>query len=75
MKGYKLWDPKDKKIVVSGDVTFDEASMMKPTNSQQIESGQTNEVSQWVKSDATPRTLDSSVSFEFSLRWRMMNIM
>jgi len=53
---------------VSGDVTFDEASMMKPTNSQQIERGQTNEVSQWVKSDATLRTLDSSVSFEFSLR-------
>ena len=59
-------DPKDKKIVLSRDVTFDEASMIKPTSSQQVESGQAKEVSQRVESDATPHTLDSSVSFEFS---------
>ena len=40
--------------------------MMKPTNSQHVESRQTNEASQWVKSDATPRTLDNSVLIEFS---------
>ena len=45
---------------------FDEASMMKPTNSQQVESGQIKEVSQRVESDVTSRTLDSLVSFEFS---------
>jgi len=39
VKGYKLCDPKDKKIVVRRDVTFDEAFMIKPTNSQQMESG------------------------------------
>jgi len=66
MKGYKRWDSKDKKIVVSRDITFDKVSMMKPTNSQHVESRQTNEASQWVKSDATPRTLDSSVLIEFS---------
>ena len=32
VKGYKPWDPNDKKIVVSSDVTFDEASMIKPTS-------------------------------------------
>ena len=34
VKGYKRWDPNDKKIVVSSDVTFDEASMIKPTSAQ-----------------------------------------
>ena len=46
------------------DVTFDEASMMKPTNSQQVEGKKITEVSQQVKSDATPRTQGSSLSFE-----------
>jgi len=50
---------------MSRDVTFDKASMMKPTSSQRVESGQTK-VSQRVESDATPPPLDSSVSFEFS---------
>ena len=33
VKGYKIWDQKDKKFILSRDVTFDEASMMKPMNS------------------------------------------
>jgi len=65
-EGYKLWDPQNKKIVVSRDLTFDEASVMKPTSSQHVESGQTKEISQRVENDAIPRTLDGSVSFEFS---------
>ena len=31
MKGYKLWDHKNKKIVVSQHVTFDETSALKST--------------------------------------------
>ena len=38
VKGYKIWDPNDRKFILSSDVTFDEASMVKPTNSQQVES-------------------------------------
>ena len=38
VKAYKIWNPKDKKFIMSRDVTFDGASMMKPTNSQQVES-------------------------------------
>ena len=38
---YKIWDPKDKKFVLSRDVTFDEALMIKPTNFQQVESEMT----------------------------------
>jgi len=38
-KGYKIWDPKDKKFILSRDVTFDEASMLKPIISQQAEIG------------------------------------
>jgi len=26
VKGYKIWDPKDKKFILSRDVTFNEAS-------------------------------------------------
>jgi len=29
VKGYSIWDPKDKKAILSRDVTFDEALMMK----------------------------------------------
>jgi len=46
VKGYKIWDPKDKKIILSRDVTFDEASMVKPTDSQQVESEKTNGILQ-----------------------------
>ena len=34
IKGYKIWNPKDQKFNFS---TFDEASMLKPTISQQVE--------------------------------------
>jgi len=44
VKGYKIWDPKDRKFILSGDVMFDEASMEKPTNSQQVESHTTNRI-------------------------------
>ena len=33
VNGYKVWGPKDKKIILSSNVTFDEASMVKPMNS------------------------------------------
>ena len=46
VKGYKIWDPKDKKFVLSRDVTFDEASMLKPTISQQVEIAKTKGISQ-----------------------------
>ena len=39
VKGYKLWDSKYKKLVVTRDVTFDETSMMKPTSYQQVDRG------------------------------------
>ena len=38
--------------------------MVEPTDSQQVESEKTTEVLQRVESDATPRTLSISVSFE-----------
>jgi len=37
VKSYKIWDSMDKKFILSRDVTFDEASMVKPTGSQQVE--------------------------------------
>ena len=60
VKGYKIWDPKDKKFVFSRDVKFDEASMMQPTNSQQVESETTEGISQKVESDATSLFLEIS---------------
>jgi len=33
VKGYKLWDFEDRRIVLSKDVTFDESSMMESPSS------------------------------------------
>ena len=52
--GYRLWDPENKKIMVSRHVTFEETSVLKSTVSQQVERTETNEVSQRVEVDATP---------------------
>ena len=46
MKSYKLWDPKNKKIVLSQHVTFDETLLLKSTVSQQVERLKTKDVSQ-----------------------------
>ena len=43
---------------------FDEASMVKPTNSQQVESQTTNRILQQVESDATSPSLERSLSFQ-----------
>ena len=55
LKGYKLCDPKNKKLVSSRHVTLDEASIVKLRVSQQVETMKMkSEVSQWVEVDATP---------------------
>jgi len=48
VRGYKIWDPKNKKIILSKNITFDEASMVKSTDSQQVESEKINKISQQV---------------------------
>ena len=49
---------------MSRDVTFDEASMVKPTGCQQVESKTTNMILQQVESDTTSLSLNRSVSFK-----------
>ena len=49
---------------MSRDVIFDEASMIKPTNSQQVESETTIGILQQVESDAISPSVERSVSFE-----------
>ena len=66
VKDYKIWDPKDKKFVLNRDDTFDKASMMKPTISQQVEIEKTKGVSQQVESDVTSSSLERSVSLEIT---------
>ena len=44
IKGYKIWDPKDRNFVLSRDATFDEASMLKLTISQQVGIEKTKEI-------------------------------
>jgi len=66
MKGYRLWDSKNKKIVLSQHVTFDENSLLKSTVSQQMERTKTKDVSQRVEIDATPPTPVGSVSVSTS---------
>jgi len=67
VKGNKIWDPKDKKFVLSRDVTFDKASMLKPTISKQVEIEKIKGISQQVESDATSSSLERSVSLEIIL--------
>ena len=45
---------------------FDEASMVKPTNSQQMESEKIKGISQQVESDATPSSLNKTVLLEIT---------
>jgi len=66
MKGYRLWDPENKKIVLSWHVTFDETSVTKSTVSQQMERTKTQGVSQRVEVDATPPSPVGSVSVKTS---------
>ena len=49
---------------MSRDVTFDKASMVKPTTSHQVESQTTNRILQQVESDATSPSPERSISFE-----------
>ena len=60
MKGYRLWDPKNKKIALSQHVTFDETSLLKPTVSQWLERTKTKNVLQQVEVDAIPQSLVGS---------------
>ena len=62
IKGFKIWDPTDRKFLLSRDVTFDEAFMLKPKVSQQVETSKTKDVSQQVENDANPLSLESSAS-------------
>ena len=63
MKGYKLWDPKNKEFISSKHVALNEASMVKSIVSQQVEKMMTkSEVSQRVKVDATSHCPVGSVS-------------
>ncbi|KAH9656609.1 hypothetical protein KPL70_022746 [Citrus sinensis] len=72
VKGFKFWDLEDKKFVCSRNVTFDEASMMKASSSQQVEN-KTKEVLQGVEFDATPyvpvsSTLEKGLTIEVTPR-------
>ena len=66
MKGYRLWDPENKKIVLSQRVMFDETSVLKSTVSQQVEKTKTKKVLQRVQVDATPSSPVGSALEEIS---------
>ena len=53
MKGYQIWDPENKRIVLSKHVTFDETLLLKSTVSQQVKMMKTKDVLQRVEVDAT----------------------
>jgi len=66
MKGCRLWDPENKKIILSKHVMFDETLGLKSIVSQQVERTKTKEVSQRVEVDATPPSPVGSVSVKTS---------
>ena len=66
VKGYKIWDHKDKKFVLSRDVMFDKASMLKFTISQQVEIEKTKGILQQVESNATSPSPKRLVSLEIT---------
>jgi len=66
VKGYKIWDAKDKKFILSRDVTFDEALMVKPILSQHVKSEKTKGISQQVENEATSSSLDRTISLEIT---------
>ena len=66
-------DPTDRKFLLSRDVTFDEASMLKPKVSQQVETSKTKEVSQQVENDANSPSLESSASVRIISRMTQCN--
>jgi len=63
VKSYKIWDPNDMKFILSKDVIFDEASMIKPADSHHVESKMTVRILQHVESDVTSPSLKKLVSF------------
>ena len=48
------YDSKNKKIVLSMYITFDETSLLRSIVSQKVERIKTKDVSQWVEVNATP---------------------
>jgi len=67
LKGSKLWNSENKKIMLSRYVIFDETLLLKSTVSQRVEMIKIKDVSQLVEIDATLPSLVGSVSVEISL--------
>jgi len=61
IKRYRLWDPENKKIVLSQHVTFDETSMLKSTLSAGREDKDQGSIDR-MEVDATPPSSVGSVS-------------
>ena len=67
MKDYKLWDPENKKIMLSKNVMFNETLLLKSTISQQVETLKIKDVLQRVEVDITLPPPIGSVSIRTSL--------
>lgn len=52
IKGFKFWNLKDKKLMYSKNITFDEASMLKSSSSHHMKN-KTNETLQRLEFDVT----------------------
>jgi len=61
LKGYKLWDSENKKIVLSRYALLNEALFFKSTVSQQVDRIKTKDVSQRMDVDAIPPSPVGSV--------------